>query len=72
MQSDAHIALHIKAETEKKMKFHFPVQNVFRRDEKRKKNNNKQLRRKTAAELCIRQNPDQGKNGFNHSHMKQT
>lgn len=37
MQSDAHIALHIKAETEKKMKFHFPVQNVFRRDEKRKK-----------------------------------
>lgn len=37
-----------------------------------KKNNNKQLRRKTAAELCIRQNPDQGKNGFNHSHMKQT
>lgn len=67
MQSDAHIALHIKAETEK-MKFHFPVQNVFRRDEKRKKNN-KQLRRKTAAELCIRQNPDQGKNG---SHMKQT
>ena len=62
-----HSASTYSTKMEKKMKFPF-YSKMYSGGLRRE---NKQLWRKTIAEVCIRQSADQGQSGFNQPHMKQ-